>query len=160
MTKDRTAQVITLGFIALVIAVVVLRQAGWSPSAGDRRQAQSPQDTIYAMLDAAREGDVEAYIGHYEGQIRASLERAIEEQGAGGFAEYLRQSNAPIKGIAITAPEKLSPNSVKARVEYVFADRNEVQFMFLENTGGEWAITRVDAAQRIKTLVPYGTPVE
>jgi hypothetical protein len=160
MTKERTAQAITLGFIALVVAFVALRQSGWSPSTGNRQQERSPQDTIYSMLDAAREGDVDAYIGHYQGQLRASLERAIEEQGAGGFAEYLRQSNAPIKGIAVTAPERLSPNSVKARVEYVFADRNEVQFMFLENAGGEWVITRVDAAQRIKTLVPYWTPVE
>jgi hypothetical protein len=160
MTKDRTAQVVTFGVIALVVAVVVLRQTGGSLSTANRRKEQSPQDIIYSMLDAAREGDVEAYIGHYKGQIRASLERAIEEQGAGGFAEYLRESNAPIKGIAISKPERLSPVSVKARVEYVFADRNEVQFMFLENAGGEWTITRVDAAQRIKTLVPYGTPVE
>jgi hypothetical protein len=49
---------------------------------------------------------------------------------------------------------------VKLRVEYVFADRNEVQWMYLENANGSWKIARVDATERVKTLIPYGTPVQ
>ncbi len=159
MAQQKTAQIVTIAVIALIVAIVAIRQSGWRPSPGGNRE-QTPQDAIYAMLDAAREGDVEAYISHYAGQIRATLEQAIEEQGEDGFARYLRESNAPIKGIAITEPEKIAPDEVKARVEYVYQDRNEVQYMYLTRTGGRWVITRVDAVQRIKTVIPYGTPVE
>jgi len=64
-----------------------------------------------------------------------------------------------LKGIAIPQPEPLSETEVKARVEYVFADRNEIQWMYLQKAGGAWKIARVDGAERVKTLVPYGTPV-
>ncbi len=162
MTQQRTAQVVTFAILALVIAVLVIRQSGWSPrlpGSGSKREP-TPQDAIYAMLDAARKGDVSRYVSAYTGQMRAAIEQAIVEKTRDGFADYLRQSNAPIKGIAITEPEKLSPTAVKARVEYVFQDRNEVQYMYLEKIQGRWLITRVDTAQRIKTLIPYGTPVE
>ncbi len=159
MAQQRTAQVVTIAVIALIVAIVAIRQSGWKPSRRPSRE-QTPQDAIYAMLDAAREGDVEGYVEHYAGQIRATLEQAIEEQGEDGFARYLRESNAPIKGIAITEPEKIAPGQVKARVEYVYADRNEVQYMYLTRRDGRWVITRVDAVQRIETVIPYGTPVE
>ena len=32
--------------------------------------------------------------------------------------------------------------------------------MYLEKINGVWKITRVDSAERVKTLVPYGTPVQ
>jgi hypothetical protein len=32
--------------------------------------------------------------------------------------------------------------------------------MYLERTPAGWKIARVDSAERIKTLVPYGTPVQ
>ena len=46
------------------------------------------------------------------------------------------------------------------RVEYVYQDRNEAQMMFLEKAQGGWRIARVDGTERVKTLVPYGTPVQ
>jgi hypothetical protein len=160
MKKDRTAQMVTAAVILAVLAFLVIRQTGWSPSTGGAGRDETPQDAIYAMLDAARDGEVDDYVEFYTGQIRATLDQAIAEKGKRGFAEYLRESNEPIKGIAITEPEALSASAVKARVEYVFADRNEVQIMYLEKTSGRWLITGMDATQRIKTLVPYGTPVQ
>ena len=162
MTQQRKAQAVTIAILVIVVAVIAIRQTGWRPSMpgrGPSREA-TPQDAIYAMLDAAREGDVDTYLSAYAGQMQASLKQAITESTEEGFAKYLRDSNAPIKGIAITEPEKLTDREVKVRVEYVFQDRNEVQHMYLERTGGDWLITRVDSARRIKTLVPYGTPVQ
>ncbi len=161
MTRQRTAEVVTIAILALVVAILLIRQSGWSPSfrTGPSREP-TPQDAIYAMLDAARQGDVDEYLKAYTGQVRASLEQTIQEKTKKGFADYLRRSNAPIKGIAITEPEKLTPTEVRARVEYVFQDRNEIQYMYLQRVEGRWLITRVDAARRIPTLVPYGTPVE
>ena len=69
-------------------------------------------------------------------------------------------TNAPIKGVAIKEPQKLTDREVKARVEYIYADRNEVQSMFLVKVGDVWKIERLDETERIKTLIPYGTPVQ
>ena len=49
---------------------------------------------------------------------------------------------------------------VKVRVEYVFQDRNEVQFLFIEKTPAGWKMSRVDSAERLETLTPYGAPVQ
>lgn len=162
MTEQRRAQIVTVAVLAAVVVFLAVRQTGWPPSWRDQPPPAelTPQDAIYAMLDAARAGDVDAYLEHYTGQIRAALEQAVAEKQRRGFADYLRASNASIKGIAVTEPERLSPAEVKARVEYVYADRNEVQHMYLQQTGGRWLIHRVDAAQRIETTIPYGTPVE
>lgn len=158
MNKERTAQIVTVAVIAVVVSVIVVRQSfvGTPRSNND----PTPQDAIYAMLDAARDGNVNDYLEFYAGRMRTTLEQSIEEQGKGGFADYLRQSNASIKGIAINAPEELSPDSVKARVEYVFADRNEVQFMYLTRIDGRWRITGMEETRRIEPLVPYGTEVQ
>ena len=64
------------------------------------------------------------------------------------------------KGIAISEPQPVTDREVKVRVEYVYQDRNEAQTMYLEKDAGSWKISRVDGAERVKTLVPYGTPVQ
>jgi hypothetical protein len=45
-------------------------------------------------------------------------------------------------------------------VEYVYQDRNETQFFLVEKTGRGWKITHVEPAERVKTVIPYGTPVQ
>ena len=62
--------------------------------------------------------------------------------------------------MAITEPEPFTENEVKVRVEYVYQDRNEAQAIHMEKADGAWKISRVDGAERVKTLVPYGTPVQ
>ena len=74
--------------------------------------------------------------------------------------ESIQAKNALVKGVAIQEPERISDREVKARVEYVFADRNEVQIVYLERVGERWKIASADGAQRIETLIPYGTPVK
>ncbi|MGH8337308.1 MAG: hypothetical protein ACRETL_10930, partial [Gammaproteobacteria bacterium] len=89
-----------------------------------------------------------------------ALNQSIAEQGDARFAQYLKDSNASIKGIAITEPQTLTDAEVKVRVEFVYQERNEVQCMYLDKTAGNWKIARVDSEERVKTLVPYGTPVQ
>ncbi|MEZ5400970.1 MAG: hypothetical protein R2729_14970 [Bryobacteraceae bacterium] len=169
MTKERKAQVLTVALMAGAALFVVARQGGWTPSAAtvaemvpaaQPKADPTPQDAIYAMLDAAREGDVSSYLSHYTGQMETSLQQAIAEQGETAFGRYLKETNSPIKGIAINEPQTLTDREVKARVEYVYQDRNEIQFFYLEKQGKEWKIARLDTAERIKTLIPYGTPVQ
>jgi hypothetical protein len=157
-TNRQKARVLTVVVLACVIgAVAVKRMRPHIAARPAIKEEAAPQDAIYAMLDAAREGDVSKYIASYTGQMETSLRQAIAESP--DFRKYLKDSNAAIKGVAIADPQQVSDREMKARVEYVFQDRNEVQFMFLEKTPRGWRIARVDSAERVKTLVPYGTPV-
>jgi len=160
MNKQRKAQLITVAILAIALGLVLFQKTNLRASITGlaQRSDPTPQDAIYAMLDAARVGDVNKYLASYAGQMQQSLRRVKAESP--DFAKYLRDSNAGIKGIAVTEPQTLSDSQVKARVEYVFQDRNEVQFFYMDKTSGGWKISRVDSSERIKTLVPYGTPVQ
>lgn len=169
MTKERKTQVVTIVVLAAAFGVVLAQKTGWKLSdvkVADMVQRPaakaepSPQDAIYAMLDAARGGDVKAYLASYTGQMDSALKQSLAETTEAGFAKYLKDSNAAVKGIAISEPQTLTDREVKVRVEYVYQDRNEAQTMYLEKGQSGWKITRVDGAERVKTLVPYGTPVQ
>jgi hypothetical protein len=143
--------------------LAVARQNGWRvprrvPTMA--KPAPGPRDAIYAMLAAARDGDVKAYLSRYTGQMETALQASVRESTVDGFARYLRDSNAQIKGVALTGPEPFNGSEVKVRLEYVYQDRNEAQTIYLEKVDGAWKISRVDGAERVKTLVPYGTPVQ
>lgn len=168
MTKERQKHLITIAVLALAAGLALAAKNGWRLPALRQsmtpvlapRQEPTPQDSIYAMLDAARAGDVNAYLACYTGQMRTAIEASIRESTPEGFAKYLRDSNAAIKGVAVGEPETLGDSEVKLRVEYVYQDRNEAQTMYLEKLSGGWKAARVDGTQRVKTLVPYGTPVQ
>ena len=108
MTKQRKAQVITSVVLATAMITVAGRKTGWKLPIVRTVKATpaeaTPQDAIYAMLDAAREGNVRRFIGSYSGQMVQSLEQSVRESTESGFSKYLKDSNAAVKGIAITEP--------------------------------------------------------
>jgi hypothetical protein len=156
MKKNRIAQILTAAALGTALLVVVARQR----RPADVQPRDTPQSAVYAMLDAARDGDVKRYLACHTGPMENALQRAIAESGEPKFAAYLKETNAAIKGVAVMPPEALSDREVKLRVEYVYQDRNEVQTLYLEKAGNAWRIARLETAERIKTLIPYGTPVE
>jgi hypothetical protein len=167
--KERKTQIVTLVVLAAAAAIALGAKGGWKlPDFGAAKALApaapkpdpTPQDAIYGMLDAARAGDVNAYLAAYAGQMEVSLRQSLAETTPAGFAKYLQDSNAAIKGVAISEPQTLTDREVKVRVEYVYQDRNEAQFLYLEKGPGGWKIARVDGTERVKTLVPYGTPVQ
>jgi hypothetical protein len=154
MTKDLAAKLVTAVLVVGALAYFAIRRPA-APTA-----AASPQDAVYAMLDAARVGDTKAYVAQYTGQMESSLRQTLKEKGETGFKAYLQTSNAEIKGVAVQEPKPITADEVQLRVEYVYKDRNEVQILFLNKFPNGWKIARVDNAERLKTLVPYGTPVQ
>ena len=90
--------------------------------------------------------------------MERTLRQSMEEMGSERFSVFLQERNKDIKGIAMNAPEE-SGEEAQVRVEYVYADRNEVQQIFLQRIGENWKIARVSEIQRVETPVPYGTPV-
>jgi hypothetical protein len=157
MSREKRARALTLIVLLVALGVIIGRRPGSkTPAAGPE---PAPQNTVYGMLDAARAGDVKSYVDFYTGQMQASVRQAIAEAGEAGFARYLKESNAEVKGVAMAEPQTLTEREVMIRVEYVYQDRNEAQVMYLERTAASWKIARVDGMERVKTLVPYGTPV-
>ena len=118
-----------------------------------------PQDTVYALLAAARAGDIKGYLSNYTGAMEAALRQSLAESGDAAFSAYLVKSNADVKGVAVAEPQPVSDSEVKVRVEYIYQDRNEAQILYLDKGPGGWKISRADSDERIKTLIPYGTPV-
>ena len=169
MKKNRKIQVIMVAVLLAALGIGRASKTGWRlPNLRPSRMApqreakagQDPQDAIYAMLDAARAGDVTRYLGSYTGQMESVLRQSLAETTEPGFAQHLRESNSSLKGIAVSDPQKIADLEVKVRVEYVYADRNEAQMMYLKRGPGGWKIARADSDQRVKTLIPYGTPVK
>ncbi len=157
MNRDRIAKAATIVVVIVLLGAVVIRRSGVRLAS---RPDPAPQDAIYQMLEAARAGNTAAYLARYTGQMRSALNQTIAEKGEAGFKSYLQSSNAEIKGLAVFGPKQVSDNEVAVRVEYVYRERNEVQVFYLVKTAGIWKISRVDNTERIKTLVPYGTPVQ
>jgi hypothetical protein len=60
MTRDRKARLLTIAALGLALAIAVCRNQLFRSSTG--RPPSTPQDAIYAMLDASRAGDVRAYL--------------------------------------------------------------------------------------------------
>ena len=167
MTRQKLATWITAGVLAGTLALLVAKNKGVTladvnPAVIARSlepKAVTPEDSFYSMLDAARAGDINAYLAAYTGHMKELLRQSVAESTPAGFEKYLRDSNAAIQGVALTPPETLTASQVKVRAEYVYKDRNEVQFVYLQKEGANWKIYQVDGAERIKTLVPYGSAV-
>ena len=169
MKKERKAQVVTLVVLVAALGVALAAKTGWRLAdlrslprlfQPGSQSSPEPQDTIYAMFAAARAGDVKAYLASYTGQMEASLRQELSETTESAFAQYLKDSNAAIKGVVVSEPQKMIDSEATVRVEYVYQDRNEAQTMYLERVLKGWKITRVDGDERVKTLIPYGTPVK
>ena len=160
MSPARRTQWVTAAVLALLAGLILLRQSGWSPSGRGTPPAAMPEDTIYAMFEAARRGDLRAYRECFRGPARTAVEQAIAETGEAAFIRYLKERHQPVKGVAVTAPEKLSETEATARVEFVFEERNELQQLRLERIEGAWRITHLAAAETVKPRIRYGTPVE
>jgi hypothetical protein len=147
VTSTGKARLLTVVLLTAIGVFVATRNRDAQPTAA----VPTPQDTIYAMLDAARVGNVEQYLSYYTGGLAESLRQSVTQQ-------YLRETNEPINGIAVNEPQQITDREVKVRVEFVYQDRNEAQMFYLEKDGDRWRIARLDAAGRVKTLAPYGSP--
>ena len=115
-------------------------------------------DCIRTMSRCSREGNVTAYLDCFAPDLRKRLEGARDEM-KGGFADYLRRRAKPVRGIAFSDETLLDERTVRVKVEWVFEDRNEVQFFQLKKTGGAWKIADMTEAQYKKPIIPYGTKV-
>ena len=92
MTKERMAQLLTVLVMLAALGVAAYRKGAFSSlnaSQLTQRAAAkadpTPQDVIYAMLDAARDGKVNDYLAAHTGQMEQALRKAVAEQSEAAF---------------------------------------------------------------------------
>ena len=144
--------ILHLGLIAVLVAVAFLLRGG-------DQLPQEPEGTIAAFFDAARDGNMGAYLRLTTGDLRKSLDQLRKQQGAETFQANLRRTNDGIVGQAVRPLPGAPSGTADYEVELVFTDRNEVQRFRLEQVGSGWAIASIETARVYQPEIPYGTPV-
>ena len=155
MSHKTGINILTCIVILALLGVFVYKRRSAMPQKENENAAES---AIWRMLEAARTADVERYLSCYTGETAALLQKNVQEMGVAGFSKYLSNSMRQVKGIAVFSPEENSTDERRLSVEYIYEDRNEVQQYYLRQVGKEWKIFRIESAERVKTLVPYGAP--
>jgi hypothetical protein len=153
-------------FILVLLSLVFLRSHGWRVPVNlgaffsrSRVTAQTPEDAVYGMLDAARAGDTNTYVNTFAGSLQQQIEQVIKESGKAQFARYLTGQSSSFQSVALAVTDQPSDEEARLRVEYVYVNRNEVQNFQLKRTAGRWRIVSISGTDQIKTLIPYGTAV-
>jgi hypothetical protein len=152
--KKHLPVIVTVLLIAGVLGFFAARQR--LRPAGTSFNAADPEAAIWRMADAARAGDVRAYLSCFDGPLRQNLEKTAAEMGEQKLGEYLKRLNDEITGTAVSDLELTGEASAKLRVEFVSRGKNEAQPHHLRLINGVWKIERVGEAERIKLLIPYG----
>lgn len=147
---------------ATALTVVVLA-AGLAVALRDRlpergTDAGDPSDVFWQMVEVSREGEADAYLDLFAGEVRQQLETVRDEMGEDAFRQYLRQRIAGLKGVAVTGREDLG-EVVRLEVEYVREASYETQSLDLRVSRGRWRIVALGPTHEREPPVPYGTPV-
>jgi hypothetical protein len=155
--------IVTGIFVLALLAMVIARSGNVEWPLWFRRsfstKSERPEDAVYAMLDAARAGDTKTYLDFFSSPVRDQLQQVIRENSEPKFAEYLKAQNTAFQSVAVSLADRASESEVTARVEYVYANRNEVQSLSLRKEDSRWRIFKIAGADQIKTLVPFGSAV-
>jgi hypothetical protein len=166
MNLIKRPAVLTGLFLLVLLSLIFLRTHGWrvpetlrAVSSHSQSGTANPEDTVYGMLDAARAGDTAVYVDTFAGSLQQQIQQLIRESGRKQFASYLTGQSSSFQSVALSVAEQPSDVEARLRVEYVYANRNEVQIFHLKKSGGRWKIIGISGTDQIKTLIPYGTAV-
>lgn len=113
---------------------------------------------VYAMLDAAAQGNSEDYLRCFSGAKARELQALAQERGTGNFGQALKEVNAGIKGFALYDVEEVWEGRIELTCELVFAGHNEKQSIALEDSRQGWRIVGLEYDGAIQMSRPYGSP--
>jgi hypothetical protein len=152
---------ILLAVVLVALAFVIFRGRSGEGLFGRRSQGGAergaPEETVFAMVRAARDGDTAAYLDCFWGPLRSRLEQTGCEMGQRRFADYLTRTAAAITGVVYHAEPEPVGADVKVHMEMVYRDKNELQDFVLTRRRGRWRILEMTGPQRIETIIPYGS---
>ena len=119
-------------------------------------------EAVHDAFEAAKKGDLHAYLARFAEPLKGELSRTRAEKGDAYLRDYLTRSTAAVKGLAmdLTRTVDAAPGTVVLPVEFVYADRNEIQPFTLVRDGDRWRISRIESVRATATLIPYGTHIQ
>lgn len=166
MNKEANKKIaLTAAFVVALLALVEVRMNNWRLPSGfsllrtSSTSSLTPEDAIYAMLDAARAGNTKAYLDSFSGTLHDQLAQVEKENSEPAFAAYLKSQNLAFQGVAVSVTERLSNTEARAKVEYVYNGHNDVQGVYLRKESSAWKIVRVTNAEQVNTPFPFGETV-
>lgn len=163
----------------LMAAVVVAAIASHLAGAGRQRRAAAPEPIPVAAEDpelrgspagviaetweAARSGDLDAYLSYFAEPLRSQLLRLRAERGDAELRDYLRRSCERVYNFAVREYDRreVAPGEFLYPVDFVLGgDLREEQGYVLKQIDGRWRIVRLEVATRGRLPIPFGTPIE
>ena len=154
VSRNRQIAIATTAIVLMVVVVMLARRSPLASGGSDE-----PTDCVYAMAEAARDGDVDAYLACFTGSLRDRLARQAAEGAAGGrFAASLRAGGADLTGVVLQDLEYAGTDRAQVVLEYVYTGYNERRQVRLRRVDGEWKITEMTPPRQFMPEVPYGTP--
>ena len=141
--------------ITAILAGVILRSGPEATASDD------PQDCLDRMFQAAKAGDVTAYLDCFEGELHGQLNRAASDRSHGVFSRSLKDSVSAIVGRSILHHQTTDSGSDQVRivVELAYDGRPwESRAYWLRQGSGVWKIVRMGPVDVHEPAVPYGTP--
>ena len=149
----------TVLLMALLLWSGVRRSGAPGRSASSRSEEVEPAEArIHALLRAAWDGDVETYLGSFDGPLRQRLEREVAERGRNAFAADLKVAARARKSHAVFAVEPESETAARVTVETVYPDRNERQTYHLTGASGGCLVTEVETIRSRTPTAKFGAP--
>ncbi len=154
--KKRLPAIVTVVLIAGALALLAQRErlSRWRL---EKTAAATPEDVVWRMSDATRDGNVRAYLDCFSGALKQNLQKTASDMGEPQFSQYLKKLNDEVTGIAVSDFEQVNEQTATLKVEFVFRGKNEAQKHRFKLVDGKWKIDDVETAERVKTLIPYGT---
>ena len=144
---------------AAVTASALLAFLGMRVLRSTPSSAETPEQCLEQMFLAMKDGNVSAFLACFTGELRERLDRDAKVQGTQKFAEYMKETVAPVKGRAIYRSESADPEQAKVVVDRVFEGRPwEYQCYRLRRASGQWRIFALDPVELHDPPIPYGTP--
>ncbi|HUG90750.1 MAG TPA: hypothetical protein VML55_07955 [Planctomycetaceae bacterium] len=161
MPRARHQRLVSIAVLTAVVGGLLLFGRGRTGDEGSA--APHGQDTLERclerMLDAARAGDVGAYVACFDGELRRNLESAIAAQSPQRAAAELRSGAADLKSFATHGLERPRPGEAVVTLERIYSRRNDLERVRLRQHGGAWRIVELVPVDRVAPPIPYGTPV-
>ncbi len=144
-------------FIALISAMMLRRTNDSKPT--DASRAETPESTVAKMLDAAKKGNVDAYLDCFAGDLLSTFESRMSGQSSERVSSELKNSEQDLQAHAISRGKDIGEIEVMLDVEKIYRDFNKRQEMRLRKVGDRWKIVEIQAAESFSPPIPYGTPV-